>query len=148
MKEKTDKISILDFVNKYNSVTSEQIRKTMLESVIKSDNTYIPYQEKIMAAKQIISKANYVYEKDAKLYQFNGPLQYLNYVKALLDLYSNFKTSVAFDEEFDVLNQNDLLAIIIRQMPNDKVEFDTVFNMVRDDVERNEYYCLLNNKII
>lgn len=148
MKEKTDKISILDFVNKYNSVTSEQIRKTMLESVIKSDNTYIPYQEKIMVAKQIISKANYVYEKDVKLYQFNGPFQYLNYVKALLDLYSNFKTSAAFDEEFDVLNQNDLLVIIIRQMPNDKVEFDTVFNMVRDDVERNEYYRLLNNKII
>ena len=143
MSEDAKKFSIIDFVKKYNSTTSEQIKKTMLNNISKEQSTYVPYQQKIEAAINIIEEANYVYNGKNKKYFFNSPVQYLNYVKTLLALYTNFQLNDSFYEEYDILNQYDLLKVIIQRMPVDKVEFDIVFNMVRDDAERNEYSSLL-----
>lgn len=146
MNEGIKRISIIEFVKRYNTATSEQIKSIMLKSVFKEQDMYVPYQQKIEAALKIIEKANYVYDKGNKKFVFNGPVQYLYYVKTLLDLYTNFQLNEPFYEEYDELNQDNLLDTILQQMPVDKVEFDTVFNMVRDDSERNQYYYLLEDR--
>ncbi len=144
MSEEIKRISILDFVKTYNAVSSEQVKRTMLQNISKDQRVYIPYQKKIEAAEKIIHKANCINDNGNNKYVFNGPIQYLYYIKTLLDLYTNFQSNEPFYEEYDALNQNDLLSDILQQMPADKVEFDTIFNMVRDDSEQNQYYRILN----
>ncbi len=129
------KISVLDFIKKYNSMTSDKAKKTYLQRVVKGDDYYIPYTEKVVYARDILEIANF--DKEGKVL-FNGAKQYLLYICTVLTLYTMLDISHKdFSVAFDLLNQQNLIDVLLENMPDDKTEFDVIFQLAQGDFEKN-----------
>lgn len=140
------KISIVDFVQSYKKIQSQQAKEKKILDILKSDSYYVPYSEKIAVATTIIKEANCYNNVVSSHFCYNGPQQYILYIKSLLELYTDLEINENFiNEGFDLLNENKLIELIIEKMSKDKKEFDIVFSMVRDDAEKNNYNYILTH---
>lgn len=147
--KKTDeekRIPVLDFLTKYNGMTSDKAKEAYIKRVVRPDNYYVPYISKTVYANQILEIANFT--KEGKVY-FNGAKQYQLYIWTLLTLYTFFDVpNEGFEIIFDVLNQQGFLDILIDQMPNDKAEFDVVYHLSQKDFEKNYMETKVNTEDI
>jgi len=130
-----DKISIADFVNKYSKMASDKAKEALIQSVVRNNDYYVPYNEKFVYANQIIENSSF--DKNGNIH-YNGAKQYQLYIATILALYTKLDVpSDTFNITFDILNQNRLLDIIVEAMPSDKDDFDIMLSMAKDDFDRN-----------
>lgn len=148
MKEK--KYTVKEFCKKYNDVNTEQIRESLLQSIINPH--YINYEIKITICKNIIESSYYKKDRNGnkKLY-IDSPIQYLLYCLQIVEQYTLIK--VDFDnvvEDFNLLNKSKILDEIINILPEYELkEFNIVLDMVRNDAIQNEYetHAFISNQI-
>jgi len=133
--EKEERASIIDFVNKYNKITSDKAKEALIQSIVRSNDYYVPYNEKYVYANRIIENSSF--DKNGKVH-YNGAKQYQLYIATILTLYTKFDIpGDNFSIVFDILNQKHLLDIIVGAMPDDKMDFDVMLNIAKDDFEKN-----------
>lgn len=129
------KVKIVDFISKFNGMTSEKAKEAYIKRIVKSDDYYVPYTIKVVYAQQIIETANF---REDGIYILNSPKEYQLYISSLLMMYTNLDViGQQFNLYFDALEKYQILDKIIKQMPIDKNEFDIVFHMIKDDAEKN-----------
>lgn len=122
-------------VSDITSIAGENIRKKYIDDNVKTVE-YVPYVEKIVIAQDIVNKTAF---KDGEVH-FNSPLAYLFYILKLIERWTNIEIDATkLTEEYDALNKLGLVEVIVAKIPeSEKNEFDTVYQMVLDDVSRNE----------
>ena len=130
--DQKDRVTVEEFLEKYDSLTSEKAKELYLESVICPSDYYVSYALKTVLARKILEIANFN-QNDGSL-RFDGVKQYQLYIWTILSVYTNlFLPENEFDIVFDILSKKKMLDKIVQKMPEDKKEFDIVFNMTRDD---------------
>lgn len=122
-------------VSDITSIAGENIRKKYIDDNVKAVE-YVPYVEKIVLAQDIVNKTAF---KDGDVH-FNSPFAYLFYILKLIERWTNIEIDATkLTEEYDALNKLGLVEVIVAKIPeSEKNEFDTVYQMVLDDVSRNE----------
>lgn len=122
-----NKITVKEFINMINS--SEQDIKNIL---IK--RTYVPFAEKVNAAKAGIQKYNLQNEDIIT----DTPMTYLCYVATILRLYTNLDiSSTETDKDYDLLQENGLVEFIFELLSDDLKEFQSIFDMCKEDFRAN-----------
>lgn len=124
-----------EFITKYNAATDK--KKFLQKHVVRK---YIPYQDKIGEAKEIIRRTCYTEIDGKKVYQQNSPLYFMLF---MLRIIANY-TDITFEEgadaliAFNALAEAELLEAIVAAIPSKEYEtFNTVLQMCKDDEMEN-----------
>jgi len=110
---------------------------------------YIPYLTKVEVARRIVEATCL---KDGRIVM-DSPSKYLLYCRSIISLYTNIKLAEKADDnedmetlglmmvnEFDALNSRGLFEGIFAKIPERELaEFNTVLDMVSNDVMTNKY---------
>lgn len=131
------KITVTEFVTRYNSLKSNDVREKYAESMIIKDK-YIDYLVKQKYAQDIISISCLDNKGHIKI---NSCKKYMMYINTLLTLYTNIEMSekncVA---EFDMLDRENLIDTLLKYIPEEELgKFDTIMQMCYDDFMTNNY---------
>lgn len=148
------KITVQDFVTKYNTLTSDKLKEDLVKSIVK--NKYISYETKVAICKNIVESTYYIKTKDnigierKKMY-VNSPATYMLYC---LNIVNNYTTlEVKFNnslEEFNLLNSNGCIDIIFKYASDREIkEFRKTLEMVENDLIQNEYetHAFISNQV-
>ena len=132
------------FIDEYNVANdkTKYVQKHML-------NSYVPYEDKVAECRKIIDITSHkmmtVNDQEHKIYWNNTPMQHMFYILTLISLYTDIewnKDAGDNNENIDIYNElskNGSIYIIISLIePFEKQAFDTVLNMVSEDVYENE----------
>ena len=124
-----------DFIKKYNSSTDKN--KFLKKHVTK---TYLPYQQKISEAKEIIKRTCYEELNGKKVFKQDSPAFFMLF---MLRVIANY-TDVEFEEgadalaAFNALSESGLLEPIVLAIPQKEYDtFNTVLQMCKDDEMEN-----------
>lgn len=124
-----------EFIEKYNQASDK--KKFLIKHMVKK---YLPYQDKIAEAKEIIKRTCYVEIDGRKVYQQNSPLYFMLF---MLRIIANY-TDITFEEgaealtAFNALSEVGLLEPIISVIPPKEYDtFNTVLQMCKDDEMEN-----------
>ena len=131
------KITVTEFVTRYNSLKSNDVREKYAESMIIKDK-YVDYLVKQKYAQDIISISCLDNKGHIKI---NSCKKYMMYINTLLTLYTNIEMSekncVA---EFDMLDRENLIDTLLKYIPEEELgKFDTIMQMCYDDFMTNNY---------
>lgn len=131
------KITVVDFVKKFLSFSSFDLRKKYVEGIIIKDK-YVDYLVKVTAARDIVSISGFDDDGNIKV---NSCKQYTLYVYTLLSHYTNLDIeSGDWTVSFDLLEKNDLIEMILSYIPEKELKnFQTVLEMCRNDFMTNNY---------
>lgn len=147
-------MTVIEFVKKYNKLTSEDLKGKLVESVIKHE--YVPYENKITICKKIVEASHYIKKKDKnnketkKLHidsTANYMLYYLNIVNCYSSVDVDFSNSL---EEFNLLNCSKCLDAMLSSIPErEEKEFRMILDMVENDLMQNEYetHAFISNQV-
>lgn len=142
-----NKISVSEVVKRYNTFSSDELKKKYIQSLIIQDK-YVDYLVKVKYAQDIITISSL--DKDGKL-KFNSSKKYMLYVNAIFSLYTKIDIS---DKEsirdFDMLDKYNLIDEVLDSIPqNELSKFDTVMKMCTDDFIANNYeiHSFINKQI-
>lgn len=125
---------ISEFVKKYNE--AKQKNAFVNKHIV---TNYITYETKISLARNIVEVSMYKYINEKKRFIPNTPVRYMLFVQALIDSYTDLEWDKTDDgvldvsEDFNNLEKNGLVEIIIAAIGDDITKFTTVLNMVVDD---------------
>jgi len=125
---------ISEFVEKYNE--AKQKNAFVNKHIV---TNYITYETKISLARNIVEVSMYKYINEKKRFIPNTPVRYMLFVQALIDSYTDLEWDKTDDgvldvsEDFNNLEKNGLVEIIIAAIGDDITKFTTVLNMVVDD---------------
>lgn len=154
MKKEEKKIAILDFVKGFEKTAEHDKQKYINDNlkVIK----YVPYLIKQMKAQHIIDCACWketelANKSKRKDFSVNSPVKYLLFIRSIVELYTNLKVETeGFFEEYDMLAKNNLIDVILQHVPEKEIaEFQTMVNMVYDDLITNQYegHAFIRNEV-
>lgn len=132
------------FIDEYNVANdkTKYVQKHML-------NSYVPYEDKVAECRTVVDITSHkmvnVNGQEHKIYWNNTPMQHMFYILTLISLYTDIeweKDSGNSNENLKVYNElskNGSIYIIISLItPFEKQSFDTVLNMVEEDMYENE----------
>lgn len=125
-------MKVSEFVEGYGKSTSKD---SYVKRHIK--RKYLPYVEKIVNAQQIVNNSMY---NDGK-FEPNTPKRHMLYIIKVVQLYTDL--DINMDNllgDFDAIVENGVADAIMKHIAEDLVVFESVLNMVVDDVfdkERN-----------
>ena len=124
-----------EFIRKYNTMSSDRLKKELVNGVIK--RSYIPYAEKYAICNGIIKSC---YFKDGVIH-IDSVSEYMLYCLKIVENYTyliiDYNKSV---DEFDKLNKENLITIIVNSLPKqEQEEMRMVLDMVEKDVIANNY---------
>ena len=149
----TKKYTVKDFVKKYNELTSDELKQTLIESIMNIH--YVPYEVKVTVCSQIVDRTYYIKTKrketEVKKFHVNSPANYMLYCLNLVEYYTNLK--VNFKDcvnEFNALNGCEVLDLIYHNIPEREIkEFRMILDMIEDDAIQNEYepHAFISNQI-
>lgn len=124
-----EKITIKDFIDTLEDHFS--IDEAIDEILIRH---YVPFAEKVNAAHIGVSKYN-LQNNDIVC---NTPMTYLCYIATVLRLYTRLDISTTeTDKDYDLLQKNDMLEPIFKAIGNDLNEFQTIYDMCKEDFRSN-----------
>lgn len=148
------KISVKEFMKKYNALTSSELKKNYAVSVI--NNKYIPYEKKATICEKIVESSYYIRTKDTdgteiKKFHVNSVANYMLFYLNVIDNY----TSIAIDfknslEEFNLLNESECIDIICEHISEREMkELRMILEMVENDLLQNEYetHAFIRNQV-
>lgn len=137
-------MTVKEFVEKYNNLTTEDLKIQFLKSIIK--DTYLAFENKVSICEMVVEASYYIKTKDkngmeTKKLHINSPAKYMLYRMNIINNYTmidvDFKNGL---EEFNLLNKNGLIENIFGLIPQkESEEFAAIFDMVASDVLQNEY---------
>lgn len=148
------KISVKEFMDKYNAFANEELKHNYAISVIK--NNYVLYEKKIAICEKIVESSYYTKTKNTdgveiRRMHIDSPVNYMLYC---LNIINNY-TSIEIDfsnalEEFNLLNGSECLDLIFANISERELkEFRIILEMVEDDVMHNEYetHAFISNQV-
>lgn len=149
----TKKYTVKDFFKKYNDAKSDELKGTLIKSVMNVH--YVPYETKVTICEKIVESTYYIKTekngiKTKKLHinsSANYMLYYLNIVNQYTNIEVDFKNCL---EEFNMLNKCGVLDLIINSIPEREFkEFRMILDMVESDVMQNEYepHAFISNQV-
>ena len=149
-------MKILEFVKRYNNITTQQLKDRFIEEKIKI-SPYVSIIKKDTYAQLIVDKTMFKqesyddngktkYRKTDKI-NLNSVAQYVQFCRAVIELYTNLEIEDgSFIKEYDALKSSGLLDILM--VGSDKTdplipmselsEFKTILSMKQSDVQFNE----------
>ena len=123
------KITEKQFIDTYNAATNKQ---EVLESVVV--NKYIPFRIKLECAKLIVENHNLI-NKEIK--SDTGKM-YLSFTASILRLYTRLEVSnTDTDLDYDLLQEQGLVDIILNTIGKDLEEYRKIFAMCEEDFRTN-----------
>ena len=154
-------MKIKEFVNKYNSFSTESLRDNFLKNNLKIKD-YVSFLMKNTLAQKIVDVSTYMYEDYIKedgtkgrrrtnTIHVNSTVQYVLFCRVIIENYTNLEVETeGFFEEYDALKSCGLLDKLMGSddsiLPmNDIAELRTVIDMKQKDVLYNE--CEIHNYI-
>lgn len=141
------KISVSEVVKRYNTFSSDELKKKYVQSLIIQDK-YVDYLVKVKYAQDIITISSL--DNNGKI-KFNSSKKYMLYVSAILNLYTKIDISSKESvKDFDMLDKYNLIDEILDTVPQDELsKFDTVMKMCTDDFIANNYeiHSFINKQI-
>lgn len=147
----TKKYTVEKFCKKYNETNIEQVKQSLLESIMNPH--YVPYEMKITICEKIIENSYYKKNNDGvKKLHISSPVQYMLYCLLLVKQYTYIEVDLSKSlEEFNMLNECGLLDVILTvQIPEREIkEFRMILDMVENDVMQNEYetHAFITNQV-
>mgnify|MGYP000896563658 CR=1 FL=1 len=149
-------MKILEFVKRYNNITTQQLKDRFIEEKIKI-SPYVSIIKKDTYAQLIVDKTMFKqesyddngktkYRKTDKI-NLNSVAQYVQFCRAVIELYTNLETEDgSFIKEYDALKSSGLLDILMvgsdKTDPlipmNELNEFKTILTMKQSDTQFNE----------
>ena len=138
--------NVKSFVEEYEKCSNNDDKAKFLKNKLKTEK-YMPYEDKLTLAKNIINHSSYAMTKeDGKLKQtdriaLNSPMRYILFVMTVVDKYTNIEVNFGnIMPDFDALNFNSLIEIIFEKVGDkETAEFNTVVEMVLNDFMANKY---------
>lgn len=127
-------MKILEFVEGYNE--SKQ-KKAFIDKHITKH--YLPYEDKIVQAKNIIDHSSYQEINGETIFKSNAPMRYMLYIISIIELYTDLEWDLNEKGEpnklsgFNLLEEHNLTEIILNSIGVDIKRFETILNMVLDD---------------
>jgi len=118
MNEIKEKISVQEFVNKYNKLSSNELKDKLVESLIY--RKYVPILEKKIRLQHMFDKSIMGVESNKYVDVF---VNKMNVTFTILDMYTNLSFNKENNSEdnlfndYDMLAENDLLNVILRKIP-------------------------------
>lgn len=131
-------MKVIDFIEEYKKIKNEDSREKFIRKhIIK---TYIPYEYKMAASRAIVRDSSYNGKTPTgeDKFQLDTPIRYvLFYVEVIISY-----TDIEVDREdilndFNMLDENNILEQIIKYIETDYRKFETVLSMVSDDFNTN-----------
>ena len=127
-------MKISEFVEGYEKLANDNLKKQYIEKNVKIKNVYMPYNQKVVMAKNIVDSSSF---NEDKIFEPSSPARYLLQVRTIIEYYTNLELNEEnsnFLAEYDALNRNKLLEVIFSMIDeHEMVEFKTVIDMVFDD---------------
>ena len=124
-------MTVKDFVNGFKDARDKE--KYIGEHIT---NKYVPFDEKIGAAKTIVDRSHYKEADGEKTYVKDSPLEYLLMMISMTELYTDIELSSDNRlEGFNVLESIGFYEVFLKVLGAEASRFNTVLAMVRDDVE-------------
>ena len=123
-----NKITVKDFVKKYNALTNDKLKESQIDSVIKRH--YVPVVEKRAAASVIIEKSTQ--EKDGIEY-IDSFLSKVGLMSAIISLYTNLDCNGNVFENYDLLMEDGIYPIIMYKIgEKDIKEFMSILASIEE----------------
>ena len=143
-------MKIKEFVNKYNSFSTESLRDNFLKNNLKIKD-YVSFLMKNTLAQKIVDVSKYMYEDYIKedgtkgrrrtnTIHVNSTVQYVLFCRVIIENYTNLEVETdGFYEEYDLLNESGLLDKIMQMIPEKEIkEFKMIVDMKKDDIIFNQ----------
>lgn len=140
MSENTnEKLTVLDFVNKYRNSTSDFERDELVNSIIK--RTYVPVLEKQVVLEQFLNKSISTGAYNVKF--INSFLAKVNVVIAILLMYTKLDLSKNNDaqtnsfDDYDLLKEFDLIDLIYNKIGGKELkELKSIYDGIVENFEK------------
>lgn len=135
-----DAIYLKDFIDGFNKIDSDSGKEKYIMSFI--NKKYISYGIKVDSCHRIINSSYYVKEDgNTEFLHINSPAAFMLYCLEIVSQY----TSIVIDysnviESYDLLRESGIMDMIFSFIPAQELkEYNSILDMVKDDVIRNEY---------
>lgn len=127
-------MKIAEFVEGFNSVTDKD--KYVKKHIT---STYMKYEDKVSEAKRIIDSTLHIKTEDNEsVFCYQTPNRYLLFIISIIKNYTDLEFGDEYLSDFNLIEQYNISAHIVKQIGDDYQRFQTVLDMVYDDVVRNE----------
>lgn len=137
MEKIEEKISVLEFLKKYDVRTSSKIKEEYVNSTIKVKE-YLGFEIKLALVEQIIKAS--CYDENGR-YKVNSSIRYILYMANLvtnwtnLDMFADQNVITSYNE----LCKRGIFSDILDKIPEEEVtEFQAIMDMKMADIEREE----------
>lgn len=122
------KITVKEFVDKYNKLSSEELKEKQIDNIIKRH--YAPITEKKAALDIIFKKC--IQEKDGIEYVDKFLMQ-VGLMSVVLSLYTNIDCNGNMFENYDLLMENDIYPLIMYKIgERDIKELMSIYSSVEE----------------
>ncbi len=131
--ENIEKISVADFLKKYDEVESADDRKACIKEIM--IDRYVPYSEKVVYINEILNTAHI---KDGKVF-WNHAKELILYMWTVLKLYTKLDVSDDFTKEYDqIMKRPGLDRMLTHQyIPSDGLLFRGLMYTKGEDFNQN-----------
>lgn len=131
-----NKISVKDFVKKYNDLTSDKLKEAQIDNIIKCH--YAPVLRKKAAADLIVE--NSIQEKDGIEY-IDSFLSQVGLMSAIVSLYTNLDCSGNVFDNYDLLMESGIYPVILYKIgEKDIKEFMNIFASAEETFLRQQSF--------
>lgn len=138
-------MNIIEFIDAYNSMKTDDERKKLIMDHIKSD--YIPYEKKADIAKAIANSTYWIKENnngnDQNVLHVDSVAKYMLARMAIVDLFTDIERQHGYGkmlEDFNTLNANGVLDYIVQNVDQKQMkEFNLILQMTCEDIITNEF---------
>lgn len=126
-------MNVNEFIEKYKNSNDKE--KYLAKHIT---NKYVSYATKIDECKRIIESTSYKMIGEQKVYYKNTPGQYFQFVLRLIFNYTDISIGEDIVSDYDLLNEQGLINIIIDTIPKSEYEeWRTILAMCDEDFYEN-----------
>ena len=127
-------MKVNEFVEEFKKCFDDKDREELVKTILLGE--YVPVEKKTAVAAEIIGKCNY---SKGNL-QVNSVAMFVSYVESVLQLYTNLELDkINPIKDYDALQEYRIVDFIMACIGDDLEEYRVVFNMCRDDFDKNNY---------
>ena len=130
-------MKIFDFIEKYNAIATDRLKEDYLKENLKI-TTYLPFLTKVTLADKLAKIT--ALDKDTGNVNVKSDVNYLLFCRMIIEQYTDLQVETeGFYEEYDLLNESDLLDKIMQMIPEKEIaEFKMICDMKKDDIIFNQ----------
>lgn len=128
-------MKVNEFVEGFKNATDKE--KYVRKHIVKY---YINYEEKVANAKRIIDETLHIQgiSDGEKIFSYQTPNRYLLFILSIIRSYTDIEFGDNYLYDFNLIEENNISEYIVKQIGNDYQRYQTILDMVYDDMVRNE----------